>query len=61
MSEKTTLKKMAETLPLGESATPLNEGGLSGAVIFEMTEEVGSFFIGTLGIKSKRKEKKNAH
>jgi hypothetical protein len=58
MNEKTTLEKMAETLPLGKSATPLNEGGLSGAVIFEMTDKAGSFFIGTLGIKSKRKEKK---
>ena len=36
MREKTTLEKMAKTLPLGESATPLNEGGLSGAVIFEI-------------------------
>ena len=58
MREKTTLEKMAETLPLGKSATPLNEGGLSGAVIFEMNDEVASFFIGTLGIKSKRKETK---
>ena len=58
MREKTTLEKMADTLPLGESATPLHEGGLCGAVIFEMNDEIASFFIGTLGIKSKRKETK---
>ena len=54
MREKTTLEKMADTLPLGECATPLHEGGLCGAVIFEMTDEVGSFFIGTKGIRQKR-------
>ena len=57
MREKTTLEKMADTLPLGESATPLHEGGLCGAVIFEMTDEVGSFFIGTKGIRQKKKQR----